>query len=263
MLERAGCPLHYWLGGPAERPLLVLMHGATMDHRMFNAQIPRLLPRYRVLVWDGRGQGRSQPLGARFDLETCAADLLAILDRHEVETAVLIGQSLGGYIAQQVYLAAPQRVQAMVILGSTPLAKAYSRFDVWALRQSLRVFKLWPYDHLMRVVAKFTAVRPEIQAYAYNAIRQISRDDFIKIWSGVTTAVNEKGMPDLRIRVPLLLTHGSRDFTGTIRRDMPRWADWEPDAEYAVIPQAGHNANQDNPDFFNNLLHLFLEARVG
>jgi len=58
-LLRAGCPLHYWVGGQAGRPLIAFLHGATMDHRMFNAQVEALTPHTRVLTWDGRRADRS------------------------------------------------------------------------------------------------------------------------------------------------------------------------------------------------------------
>lgn len=38
VLEHRGCPIHYWTGGREDRPLIVFMHGALMDHRMFNSQ---------------------------------------------------------------------------------------------------------------------------------------------------------------------------------------------------------------------------------
>jgi pimeloyl-ACP methyl ester carboxylesterase len=57
VLEREGCTLHYWLAGPKDRPLVVLTHGATMDHRMFVAQVAALAPHHRVLTWDVRGRG--------------------------------------------------------------------------------------------------------------------------------------------------------------------------------------------------------------
>ncbi|MFC1466265.1 MAG: alpha/beta fold hydrolase [Candidatus Brachytrichaceae bacterium NZ_4S206] len=64
ILLRDGCPLHYWVGGAVGRPLIAFLHGATMDHRMFNAQVETLAPYYRVLTWDARGHGRSRPMGA-------------------------------------------------------------------------------------------------------------------------------------------------------------------------------------------------------
>lgn len=261
-LVRAGCPLHYWLGGRAERPLLVFMHGATMDHRMFNAQVEALAPHFRVLVWDARGHGKSQPIGDGFSLERCAQDMLAILDELNVPQAILCGQSLGGYIAQHLYRRAPERVQAMIVIGSTPIAKAYSRWEVWALKASLPLFRLWPYNHFTQTIARSTALRPAVQAYALQAARQIKPADFATIWQAVTLAVDEKGDAALRLDLPLLLLHGDKDRAGTIRRDMPQWAKAEKMVTYQVIPDAAHNANQDNPEFTNQVILAFLQSHA-
>jgi pimeloyl-ACP methyl ester carboxylesterase len=208
------------------------MHGATMDHRMFNAQVQALAPDYRVLARDARGHGQSQPMGAGFSLERCAGDMLAILDAQGIDQAVLCGQSLGGYIAQHIYRQAPARMQAMILIGTTPIAKAYSRWEVWALKASLPLFRLWPYGHFTQTIARTHGRRSEVQAYMLQAARQIPRDDFVAIWQAVTVAVGEKGDPVLRFDVPLLLLHGDHDRAGTIRRDMPLWAEQEKHAVY-------------------------------
>ncbi|MEZ4641433.1 MAG: alpha/beta hydrolase [Chloroflexota bacterium] len=261
-LLRDGCHLHYWLGGNEQRPLLVFMHGATMDHRRFNAQIEALLPHYRLLVWDARGHGRSQPLGTSFSLAICAQDMLAILDEIQESPVVLCGQSFGGYIAQHIYMLAPERVQAMIIIDSTPIAKAYSKLEVWALKVSLPLFRFWPYDHFVKTVATSTAKTPLVQEYALQAARQIERDNFLTIWQAVTLAIDDKGQPGLKLDVPLLLIHGDQDQTGTIKRDMPIWATWEKEATFHIIPNAGHNANQDNPEFTNRVILEFLQKYV-
>lgn len=263
VLEHKGCPIHYWLGGPEDRPLLALMHGATMDHRMFNVQVGMLAAEYRVLVWDARGHGKSQRSGEALSLDLWAEDMLALLDHLGAAQAVLIGQSLGGYIAQRVYLSAPERVRAMVIIGATPLTKAYSRLDVWALKASLPLFDIWPYGHFTRTVARQTAKQPDVRAYALDAIGMISREDFLTIWKAVTLVIDTEGMPGRHIEVPLLLTHGDTDRTGSIARDMPGWAESEPKAEFVIISDASHNANQDNPHFFNTILLDFLHRRIG
>ena len=249
---------NYWLGGSANRPLVAMMHGATMDHRMFNAQVEAILPNYRVLVWDTRGHGKSKPIGTEFSLETAAHDMLAILDEIQAAKVILCGQSLGGYIAQQIYLLAPKRVQAMIIIGSTPITKAYSKLEVWTLKATMPLFRFWPYCHFVKTVAQNTARLPSVQAYALQAISQIKHEDFLTIWQAVTLAVDDQGMPGQTFDLPMLLIHGDNDKTGTIRRDMPQWAQWEKDATYQVIPDAGHNANQDNPDFTNQLMLDFL-----
>lgn len=262
-LLRVGCPLHYWTGGAAGRPLIACLHGATMDHRMFNAQVEALAPHYRVLTWDARGHGKSQPIGAGFSLARCAEDLLAILDAEGVDQAILCGQSLGGYIAQHLYRLAPDRVRALILIGTTPIAKAYSRWEIWALKASLPLFRLWPYGHFTQTIARMHGRRPEVQAYMRQAARQIPRADFLTIWEAVSLAVNERGDPALRFAVPLLLLHGDHDRAGAIRRDMPWWARQEPDATYQVIPDAAHNANQDNPEFTNQAILTFLQQQIG
>lgn len=258
VLEHDGCPLHYWIGGQADKLTIVMLHGATMDHRMFNAQVEALQADYQVLVWDARGHGQSQPIGKPITLDVFADDILTILDHHNIKSCVLMGQSLGGYIAQTVYKHAPNRVKAMIVIGATPLAKAYSRLEIFALKATLPLFNLMPYGYFSKLTANNTAITPAVREYALNAVRQIPHQDFLKIWKAVTLAIDTQGNADFHINVPLLLVHGDQDNAGTIKRDMPQWLNYDPHAEFHIIPSAGHNANQDNPDATNRLIHKFL-----
>lgn len=258
-LQRPGCTIHYWLGGREDRPLVALLHGATMDHHMFDQQLSALAGEYRVLTWDNRGHGKSRPLHGDFSLKDSGDDLIALLDHLGVEWAVLVGQSMGGMIGQHVYLHHPERVQALVNLGAVNITFPFARWEVLALKLSLPLFNLWPYEHFKRTVAKSTATKPDVQAYALATINQLTRDEFLNIWKAVTVAVDEKGVPGHHITCPFLLTHGDQDTTGSIRKQAPKWAAYEPNAEYVVIPDAGHNANQDNPTFFNRILLDFLQ----
>lgn len=257
-LDRDGCTLHYWLAGSGDRPLVTFSHGATMDHRMFNAQVEALAGDYRVLVWDARGHGRSRPMADEFSLALCVQDLTAIMDAIGAETAIHVGQSMGAYIGQTLYMRAPQRVRALAFIGATPLTKAYSRRDIWALKATMPLFNLWPYNHLTKTIARSTAITEPVRAYALHACRQIPRADFLRIWKAITLAVDAQGRPGFTFDVPLLLTHGDQDGTGTIKKDMEPWSRREPHAAFHIIPHAGHNANQDNPQFTNHLLCDFL-----
>lgn len=259
-LQRGGSTLHYWLAGPEDAPLVTLTHGATMDHRMFDAQLPALTPEYRVLVWDVRGHGVSQPIGDEFSMTVAADDLLALLDREGVERAVFAGQSMGGHIAQNVLLRFPERVLALVTIGATDVTRRYSTLDRLGLMITPPTLRLWPYENLKRVVAKTTAITPEARRYAYEAISQVRQRDFADIMGAVAAGLDPR--PGYQIPVPALLTHGDRDNTGKIKAYAQAWADAQPNAEYVVIPDAGHNANQDNPAFFNRLLLDFLHRHV-
>ena len=152
MIERPGCTIHYWLGGRKDAPLLIVLHGATMDHHMFDEQVKAFADDYRLLVWDARGHGASRPLSSGFILQDCADDLIAILEHLKVNQAVLVGQSMGGYVAQQVYLKYPERVQAIVIIGAINIAFAYAKWEVLAVKASLPLFNVWPYGNFTRTV---------------------------------------------------------------------------------------------------------------
>ncbi len=213
---------------------------AARRHPDLLAERARMLRHEDAKPWD-------KTLAPLVGLGGAAIPLVAGLDAQGVDRAALCGQSMGGYIAQHIYRLAPARVQALIMIGTTPIAKAYSRWEVWALQASLPLFRLWPYGHFTQTIARMHGRRPEVQAYMLQAARQIPRDDFVAIWQAVTVAVNEKGNPALHLDVPLLLLHGDHDRAGTIRRDMPLWAGQEQHAVYQVIPDAAHNANQDNP----------------
>lgn len=232
-----------------------------MDHRMFNAQVEAFALHYRILVWDARGHSLSQPIGSGFTIGGCVEDMLAIMSQEGIVQAVFCGQSMGGYIVQYIYQKAPECVNAIIFIGCTPIAIAYNRREIFALKATLTLFRIWPYSHLTKTIARTTALKPDVQAYALNASRQINRADFISIWQAVTLAINENGDPNFRINRPLLLIHGDQDRTGTISRDMPLWAKSEKDITYRIIPQAGHNANQDNPEDTNRIISTFLEDK--
>lgn len=260
VLERGGCTLRYWLSGPADRPLVVLTHGATMDHRMFDAQVAALVPEYRVLSWDVRGHGRSQPLGASFSVRGAAHDLLAILDRLGVGQAAFVGQSMGGYIAQELAFIAPQRVAALVMIGCACITLPVSASEAWAIQLSLPLLGMYSERGLRQMIARRTAITPAVRAYALDACSQVSKHDFLRIWGGLIRCLHYE--PGYRISQPLLLTYGASDDLGNFRKIYPVWAARDTDGRFVVIPEAGHNANQDNPGFFNPLLLAFLREHL-
>lgn len=261
VLVRRGSHVHAWLRGPEGAPVTAFTHGAGMDCRMFDAQVTALSPHYRVLTWDVPGHGLSQPLGDAFSVQNAAYDLLALLELYKINEAVLVGQSLGGYIVQELAFLHPERVRALVVIGSTPMTQKLSRADRWSLAGTLPLIRYWPPGHFRRTAARNTAVTPEVQAYAEGALERVSHRDFLKIWGAVSSGLHHE--PGYRFGKPLLLTHGEHDGLGNIKKDASGWHAREPQSEYVVVPKAGHNANQDNPEFFNEALRAFLGRHAG
>nr|WP_049891539.1 alpha/beta hydrolase [Natronococcus amylolyticus] len=260
-LDRDGSILHYWEVGPAEAPVVVLTHGASMDHRMFDAQLEPLLEAgYRVVSWDVRGHGLSKPLGREFSLEVVVEDLVAILERCSVDRCVPVGQSFGGYVSQELLFRYPERVTALGVIGATDITTLPPTLEHLALKLSPYLFRVWPNEHLRKTTADRTAETEVAKRYAYNATSQLSKSEFATVWKAVANTLHAE--PGYVIDRPFLLTHGEFDRTGTIGRDAPSWAEKEPNCRYAVISNAGHNANQDNPDEFNEVLLEFLRRHA-
>ena len=258
VLERSGSRIHYWLSGPEEGHLVAFTPGATMDHRMFDSQVSAVVGAgYRALTWDPRGHGLSKPIGDGFSVEGASEDLLAILDRLGATRAFLVGQSLGGNVAQELVFRHPERVLALVVIGCTCNTILPSRLGLLVLKASPLVFRLWPYSDLKRRTATSVFARPDVQEYAREAMARVSRKEFLAIWDAAAHTLHEE--PGYRIERPLLITHGEQDRLGNIAKIAPDWAARDPNSRYVIVPGAGHNANQDNPAFFDRLLLEFLD----
>ncbi|UXA20442.1 alpha/beta fold hydrolase [Mycobacterium sp. SMC-4] len=259
VVHRGGCAVHGWVHGDQSAPLVVMAHGAGMDHRMFDPQLTPLLDAgYRVLTMDLRGHGSSQPIGQLpLTIDDLADDVLGLADQAAAPRFAIVGQSMGGFVAQRLAAQHPERVAAVIIIGTNCATETLSRWEDWGLRSSVGLIRFWPWGDLRRRSARVTAITPQIRAYAYEAMSALTKADFVEVWKAVAGAIQPE--PGHQSKHPLLLTHGDQDRTGTVAKSVANWASREPSARYDVIPDAGHNANQDNPVYFNDLLMTFLE----
>jgi lipase len=107
-----------WSAG-ADGPVVVAVHGVTGNHRSWSLVADGLDA--TVLAPDLRGRGRSQPVGGT-GMDAHAADVLAVLDRLDVERAVLTGHSMGGFVVARFARLHPDRVAGVVLVdGGLPL----------------------------------------------------------------------------------------------------------------------------------------------
>lgn len=114
-VELSDAHVYYEVHGSG--PWLVFAHGAGGNHLSWWQQVPHFATRFRCLVYDQPGWGRSTaPRGP--DPRRFAPDLLRLLDHLEIERAALVGQSMGGWAVLGCALAAPERVSHL-LLAST------------------------------------------------------------------------------------------------------------------------------------------------
>ena len=243
---RDGVRLHYEVHGGG--PTVLLTHGFTLTSGMWQRQVEALSDRYRVVTWDVRGHGQSDYPGepARYSVAHTVADMAALLDACDTQTAVVGGLSLGGYLSLAFHLAHPQRCEALVLCDTGPGFKkdqARADWNTWTTAYADKLER----DGLAALGADARASRSvhrDASGLALAARGILSQADAAVMHS----------LPD--ITVPTLVIVGENDepFLGASEY----MAEKIPNADMATIPEAGHVANIDNPAAFNDALAGFL-----
>ena len=136
--------IHYWTDFTApEAMTLVLLPGLTADHRLFDLQVKAFAGRYRILVWDAPGHGASRPFPLDFSLRDQAVWLHGILEQEEVRAFCLVGQSMGGYVAQCFLQEYPGEAAGFIAIDSAPLKRRYTtRWEIALLRHCGLVYRM-------------------------------------------------------------------------------------------------------------------------
>jgi pimeloyl-ACP methyl ester carboxylesterase len=249
-LERDGHRIHFHAAGPAGGALpLLLSHGYGASAAMWEANLPALAADRVVLTWDMRGHGASgSPEDqAAYSEAATVADMAALLDSQGIDRAVIGGLSLGGYMSLAFWLEHPGRVAALVLCDTGPGYRSDTARDQWNDRAAATAGR-FERDGLAALSGS-----PETRAAGHGSalgLARAARGMLAQRDARVITA-----LPG--IDVPVLVVVGDRDepFLGA--------ADYMaakiPGAAKAVIPDAGHASNIDNPAAFDQAVRAFLE----
>jgi 3-oxoadipate enol-lactonase len=102
------------------RPWLVLIHGMGFDRTGWEPVLPTLRRRFRLVLVDNRGTGRSGRPDGSFAVADMASDVVAVLDAAGIDRVHVLGASLGGMVAQELAITRPERVARLVLACTTP-----------------------------------------------------------------------------------------------------------------------------------------------
>ena len=112
--------LHYELEGPPDAPVVVLGSSIGTASAMWAPQVPALSRRFRVLRYDHRGHGRSPATPGPYELADLGRDVLALLDRLDLDRVAYAGLSLGGMVGMWLGVNAPDRISSLVLCCTSP-----------------------------------------------------------------------------------------------------------------------------------------------
>ncbi|MFD3445140.1 alpha/beta fold hydrolase [Microbacteriaceae bacterium 4G12] len=210
----SGLALAYRAGGPppgnasAGTPLLLLLHAWGESSRSFSRLMPLLPAGVPALAPDLPGHGVSDKPRAGYALPEVSGDVVAFLDALDVPSAVLVGSSSGGYVAQQVAVDHPDRVDGLVLVGAPRSLHGRPPFadDVDALRDQVDPAR----------------VRASLDWFPrYTDVPEEYIEDRVRDGTAIPAAVwrvTLAGLADARppteagtIRTPALIVRGSRD----------------------------------------------------
>jgi len=132
-----------------EGPPIVLLMGLETDHRGWARLVPQLKSSFRCISTDNRDVGQSGLATAPYSIEDMADDTLALLDHLELTSVNLIGQSMGGAIAQVIAHQHPQRVSKLVLISSFCVLDLRYQAALAALKHVRRTMSLRDYYGLV------------------------------------------------------------------------------------------------------------------
>lgn len=115
-----GVVLHVQDLGAADKPALVFANSLGTDFRIWDDVVARLAEHFRIVLYDKRGHGLSELGDPPYSLDDHVGDLAALLDDLAIERAVICGLSVGGLIAQGLYMARPDLVAGLVLSDTAP-----------------------------------------------------------------------------------------------------------------------------------------------
>ncbi len=263
VIDVNGLSTNYEIEGPSEAPVLTLAHGQAFDWSVWRSQIAAFQDRYRVLCPDLRGHGGTAD-GEQIELRIShvAMDIIGLLDVLGIDRTHFVGTSLGGFAGYELALEHPHRLLS-VTFSATQAHMPESTTHV--IRKRIAGLKE-PGASMVPLVDGL------LERYVSDGYKQRNPRGFAELGeivarcsamgyaltSDATLAMNYDPRID-EIRVPTMVIAGALDRSTPPDR-MALYRDRIPDAQMAVVPDAGHLPNVENPEGYNQVLSEFLDG---
>ena len=250
--DLAGVHLHYTDSG-GSGAAVVFVHAATGSSRVWEYQAKAFTARgYRVITYDRRGFGRSTVDPAGPQPGTAADDLRGLLDHLKLDRVHLVGTAAGGFVAWDFALSFPERLRSLVVASSIGGVQDPDYLD---LQRRLRP-------------PEFAAMPPDIRELgpSYRASNRAGWDK----WNELEHTARPNGTPPTQtfrntvtfakletIKTPTLLLTGDADLFAP-PSVMRMFAARVKGSQAVVVPEAGHSAYWEQPEFFNKTVLAFI-----
>ena len=260
-----GTRLYYEESGDSTGQAVVFAHGLLMTQEMFAAQTAALAARgYRVIAFDWRGQGRSEPAGdaAAYGMDGLAEDATQLLRALGVTSCHWAGLSMGGMVAFRMYFAHPELFRSLILLDTSADAELPERVAQYG-QMSIAYQQMGPTEPLMQALPHIffspvtIANQPEVVARWMEHWKTLPRDVLPWVEGGVdkrSSVVDRVSS----ITVPTLILVGQDDVATPLPHS-EQLHQLIAGSRLVVIPAAGHNSTVEQPEAVTAALVAFLD----
>ena len=269
VVERNGVRVGYAVFGEGEPAILLFTSWAIVHARQWKAQVPYLARRFRVIVVEGRGNGRAdRPVIAEaYGDREYVDDAIAVLDATGVDRAVLVGLSMGGRHALQLAAWYPERAAGVVAVGAAlpwPLPPDFDEpkdsYDGWAKANRnywLADYRGWVEFFMSQVFTEPHSTKQREDGVSWGLETTAETLLLTGPAVGAVTAVEAEAICR-RVRCPVLIVHGDQDGivpyeTGVA---LARWTG----GQMVTIHGGGHAPTLRDPVQVNLLIRGFAES---
>jgi pimeloyl-ACP methyl ester carboxylesterase len=256
-------------------PLLLIM-GLAADCQAWVFQLPAFAERFRTIAFDNRGVGRSSKPTGPYSIHQMADEAAALLDQLGIESAHVVGVSMGGMIAQELVLRHPEKVRRLVLACTYPEPDAdveeHREFSVGQLGGKVSAAGEIEID--LSAVDPFAFLQQMLPTVFNQEFIERELPKLMQVFSGalqygfsmeailgqVAAVMGHKATDRLhRIASPTLVITGDADRlippanSDILAREIPN-------ARLVKVPGGSHGFNFETPDVFNREVLAFLTA---
>jgi pimeloyl-ACP methyl ester carboxylesterase len=245
-------------------PPVLFSHGLLWDTRMFAPQVAALRERYRCIAWDHRGQGRSEISADGYDMDTLAADAVALIGRLGLAPVHFVGLSMGGFVGLRLAVRHPQLLRSLTLIDTSAEAEPAANIPRYRmLNRVARWFGLRPVaGRVMPIMFGRSFLADPARAAERAEYRaRLAGNHRLGITRAVRGVIERDGVADQlhRITVPTLILVGEEDVATVPAKSEAMHARIA-GSRLVRIPRAGHTSTLENPAAINAALGGFLDA---
>lgn len=262
-----GGTVYYEQRGPRNAEPVLLLHGHSLDRRMWDSQFRPFARDYRVIRLDFRGYGKSSP--QREDLQmTHADDVLTLMDSLHIARTHVVGLSMGAFVAGDLLALHPERLITCTLasggIRSTkgpgePMDSAESARrdrEIAALKAKgiAQMKREWTEQLMASGGSRRERMRRPLQRMIaeWSAWQPLHKEVRLFYGREAWQMLRRRG----QVSVPLLMIRGANDLKDRTRQ--PAELQYCTDSRYVIVPDCGHMLNMERPRDFNRHVRQFL-----